>query len=333
MREARGGHSLKNSLTYARDTSDDRTTALLKFAQSVYNAGWLGLSSRRPIGTNIFSRDWDALVILDACRLDALRELASEYPFLDTVDSMWSVGSATAEWTAKTFTSKYLDTIAETAYVSANWYTKTVLIDHVYPPTDDILPFDWSRWDVVDAAYFAGLEGVWDWEDGYSERLHTIPAPYVTDRAIARGRTGRHDRLIVHYTQPHVPYVGRGHAATRELRDVELDPWPAFNRGEVSRSELWTLYLDNLRYVLDDVGVLLENLDAETVAITADHGEAFGEWGAYAHPLGFPHPSVKRVPWALTTASDTGTREPAAVGTHDGTRVDQRQFLEDLGYL
>ncbi|PSP48877.1 hypothetical protein BRC67_12005, partial [Halobacteriales archaeon QH_3_68_24] len=47
-------------------------------------------------------------------------------------------------------------------------------------------------------------------------------------------------------------------------------------------------YLDNLRIVLDEVAVLLENIDADTVAITTDHGEAFGERNFYRHPVACP---------------------------------------------
>jgi len=41
-----------------------------------------------PVGTNIYERDWDALVVLDACRVDILREVADEYEFIDEVDSV-----------------------------------------------------------------------------------------------------------------------------------------------------------------------------------------------------------------------------------------------------
>lgn len=285
------------------------------------------------MGTNVFSRDWDALIILDACRVDALRQVAPEYDFLEEVSSMWSVGSATAEWTAKTFHPRHAGAIRQTAYVSANWYTKSVLIDRVFPPIDDVLPFDFSRWNVLDASELVALEGVWEWDGGYDSRLHTVPAGYVTDRAIVRGRRERHDRLMVHYTQPHIPYVGRAAGTDRQLCRHELDPWPAFRQGELAREELRDLYVDNLRYVLDQVTVLLDNIDADRVVLTADHGEAFGEWGAFSHPLGFPHPAVKRVPWVETSAQDTGTHTPEFQASDDAIKVEQEQFLADLGYL
>ena len=48
--------------------------------------------------------------------------------------------------------------------------------------------------------------------------------------------------------------------------------------------------MNDFYYVLNDIGILLDNLDAERVVITADHGEAFGEYGILGHKLGSLHP-------------------------------------------
>ncbi|TKX74502.1 hypothetical protein EXE46_09090 [Halorubrum sp. GN11_10-6_MGM] len=56
--------------------------------------------------------------------------------------------------------------------------------------------------------------------------------------------------------------------------------------------------------------LLLDNIDAERVVITADHGEAFGEYGFYWHKVACPLPIVRQVPWIETTAEDTGGYEP-----------------------
>jgi hypothetical protein len=81
------------------------------------------------------------------------------------------------------------------------------------------------------------------------------------------------------------------------------------------------------------VGVLLENLEAEKVVITADHGEAFGERNFYRHPVACPLSCVREVPWVETTATNTGSVEPTAP---DPERVDTassvEERLEQLGY-
>jgi hypothetical protein len=59
----------------------------------------------------------------------------------------------------------------------------------------------------------------------------------------------------------------------------------------------------------DEVTVFCQNID-NRVAITADHGNLFGEWGLYGHPMETPVPALITVPWATMTASDQQTRTP-----------------------
>lgn len=80
-----------------------------------------------PIGTNVFEPDWDALIILDACRVDALVELAPEYEFLRDIDSILSVGSSSFEWTNQTFRTTYEKEIGNTAYVTQNDFHDQIL--------------------------------------------------------------------------------------------------------------------------------------------------------------------------------------------------------------
>lgn len=44
-------------------------------------------------GTPVWDRDWDVLLILDACRLDLLEEVVDDYPFLGVVRTHDSVAS------------------------------------------------------------------------------------------------------------------------------------------------------------------------------------------------------------------------------------------------
>ncbi|MDL0134392.1 hypothetical protein PNQ27_10875, partial [Halobacterium salinarum] len=80
-----------------------------------------------PWGTNIFERDWDALIILDACRADALREVSDEYEFLTVDNTITSVGSTSFEWMNHTFDTAYRDDIENTSYITGNGYTDSVL--------------------------------------------------------------------------------------------------------------------------------------------------------------------------------------------------------------
>jgi hypothetical protein len=81
------------------------------------------------------------------------------------------------------------------------------------------------------------------------------------------------------------------------------------------------------------IELLLENLDAGTVVISADHGNAMGQWGQYGHPDGVPIAPLRNVPWVETTATDTGRYDPDSVEDRESTTTDEvHSRLNDLGY-
>jgi hypothetical protein len=65
--------------------------------------------------------------------------------------------------------------------------------------------------------------------------------------------------------------------------------------------------------------------------ISADHGNLFGEWGQFGHPIGFLHPAVRRVPWIETTAKDLETYKPASKPEQETHEVED--MLKNLGYI
>lgn len=308
---------------------------------AAYLGLWHTLATRLEPGTNVYEREWDALVVLDACRVDALRAVADEYPFVGSVGSIRSVGSSSHEWMAHTFTGEYRGEIRRTAYTNPNGFSELCFLDGEYPPRRTV-PFGSFDWDVVEAAEF-GLLDI-NWQRGHDPELGIVAPRFMTDRGIHIGREVEFDRLVVHYYQPHVPYLARAVAEDRPTTPLESDPWAQLRQGEATREEVWDLYLDNLRFVLNDVALLLTNLDADRVAITADHGDAMGELGAYGHPEGLPHPKTRRVPWVETSATDEETYQPRRIDDLGyGNRVtatdDRREpdpevvdHLADLGY-
>ncbi|MFW6265768.1 MAG: hypothetical protein ACOC2A_03220, partial [Halanaeroarchaeum sp.] len=169
-----------------------------------------------------------------------------------------------------------------------------------------------------------------------------VPPWAVTDRAIAAARDRDPDRLVVHYMQPHHPFVPDPLAVDDGLvrnstHSNPSNPWVALRRGEITTERVWEAYEANLRYVLEDVETLVENV-AGRVSITADHGNLFGEWGLYGHPMSVPAPAVLTVPWAETTGEDRRTYrpdleppEPLPVARVYGAEGDQAR-LDALGY-
>lgn len=308
---------------------EDLSEGLLLGVYYLYVGLWLTLSTRLRFATPVFEREWDLLIVLDTCRTDALAAVADEYDFLDDREAVWSPGSTSGEWVAHTFDRRYAEAIARTAYVTANPHSEAVLRNRVLPPQYVPPPATWPDWDPVKPEEVGMLDEVW--ADARDERLGVVPPAAVTDRAIAAGRDGDSDRLVVHYMQPHAPYIADAVDGEGPVSGTCAEPFEALQRGEVDEETVWNRYLDNLRLGLDEVESLLENVDADRAVVTADHGEAFGEWGFYEHPVGCPLPAVKRVPWVETTAVDRGTREPTPADRGSAER-DVAEQLRDLGY-
>jgi len=294
-----------------------------------YLALWFGITSRWPVGTNVYDREWDVLVILDACRVDTLREVADEYDYIEEVDDMWSIGSHSAEWISQTFTGDYRSEVERTRYITANAHASRVLEQGMFPPMNNTTPVDIANWDILDDTELSSIDMVW--ESHHDETARVVLPEVVTDYGIAANRESDENRLILHYMQPHLPYIGQSQQEERAPTELEIEGYQKLEQGDADQEEVYELYKDTLRLVLDEVAVLLENIDAERVAITADHGEAFGEMRAYGHPEGFPHPIVKKVPWLETSAKDTKSREPNLERDTD-MNVDMEEHLRDLGY-
>lgn len=109
--------------------------AVPRSAYYAYLGLWFSVISRFPTGENVFEKDWDILLLLDACRVDALEAVAEEYSFINNVGSILSVGSSSEEWLANTFTTEYQETVNDTAYLSANGFTEELLVQEKEPPS------------------------------------------------------------------------------------------------------------------------------------------------------------------------------------------------------
>lgn len=277
---------------------------------------WQAGLARLPVpahGENVFDRDWDMLLILDACRPDDLQRVSHEFEFLpDTVDTIYSRGSQSLEWMQATFEDSVADEMARTTYVTANVYSR-----------------EFGE-QLVDADAFASVDEVW--RDHWDSDLGTVPAKAVTDAAIEAH--GSSDRLLVHYLQPHAPYRSLDELDCPGLADdgtvkPHQTVWDLLESGEISRERVREAYREQLRWVLGEVEVLLESVDSPKVAITADHGELFGEYGLTSHPP-VPVPKLRRVPWVETTAERLRDHEPRTTNSETTASVEER--LTALGY-
>jgi DNA-binding transcriptional MerR regulator len=287
---------------------NDGATGLKRSFYPPYYKGLEQLEYIKPAGKNIFDSDWDLLVIADACRYDLASEVLSEYEFIPGLSSDRSVGSNTPMWMNRTFPER--NETEETVYVCGNPFSA----------------------DILDQTEFAELIEVWKyaWEEP-----GTVPPSAITDESIRvfREQNTENKRVIAHYMQPHCPFISNprqnkklDNFGNQESRDI----WAQLRDGEVSRDNVWRDYKENLRIVLDEIKALLENVNANDVIITSDHGNALGEYGVYGHPNP-PIAVLRNVPWIETTASNTGDR--TIEHWRNENTVSREKKLQALGYL
>jgi len=268
-----------------------------------------------------YDEDWDLLIVLDACRVDALRQYADDdqYDFIDSVDSKTSVSGRSPGWMREMFDQSELDKVKETTYVTANPHSELILNDS----------------DTVDPDQFQRLDEVWKY--GWDKEKGTVLAETMTDRAINLGRSSSASRMIVHYMQPHFPSVPKSvFDSGIDLQNIgekwENSVWEQYLRGRLTKEEIWEAYNENLKYVLESLDTLLHNIDADKCVITADHGNAFGEKGYYGHG-GYPVDAVREVPWCETVATDSGDYQPQVAPPKDSGNSEVKSRLESLGYI
>ncbi|WP_247000422.1 hypothetical protein [Halosolutus gelatinilyticus] len=273
----------------------------------------------------LLESSWDYCVVLDACRYDVFDGVYDDY--LDgKLEKRWSTGSSTPEWASRTFTGTH-----DITYFSGN------------PFINDLgIPLNELKWGASCDYEWTANEHLTDvidvWNRGWCDELGTVP-PGSLARSVRvhRDLVARTDRTVIHYMQPHAPYLARG--SGRKLRQIqkgilsqsEADAagGPISSLAETIRPALestlegielaqkmglW-LELDPLdilqngtrevvmdRYE-DNLRIVLDavaDLLPEldgTIVVTADHGEAFGENGVWEHHVETPIPPLMEVPW------------------------------------
>lgn len=233
--------------------------------------------------TRVMEEEWDFMILLDACRFDMYREVVDS-----AADSCISGGSYTQEWLEFNFNRECKDVV----YIAGNPHFASVHLKHVF----GFNPFH-------------HVEEVWDY--GWSDDLKTVPPEAVTRAAVKCAHTYPDKRMIVHYNQPHHPFLGDQeitaleHGTWRTVEGMEggleqnvTTVWDLAWKNRISDDHLRAAYWQNLRLVMVEVNKLLEQLSGKVI-LTADHGNLLGEWGLYGHPASLRLESLVRVPWVM----------------------------------
>lgn len=269
-------------------------------------------------GISVFDEDWDSLIILDACRAD----MVDGEPFQAEKNTVESQGSDTYEFLRANCEQHDL---RDTVYVSASpllyWHSET--IEHNFH-------------DVI---------FVWE-EEGWDKENRTVLPETVTEYALRAADTYPNKRLLIHYLQPHYPFIDSGTMFDKKQFHDPNARVPSFWRMvetglvDIPVDQIWKLYQRNLKRAIPHVRGLVEELDGKSV-VTSDHGNMVGErsfpipiteWG---HPAGTYTPELVRVPW-IECPYD-GRREIVAEDPTTTFEAVDQEIIEErmtsLGYL
>ncbi|WP_121823162.1 hypothetical protein [Halostella salina] len=269
--------------------------------------------------------DWDYCLVLDACRYDVFSDVYDEY-LRGSLEKRRSNGSSTPEWAYRTFTGEH-----DIAYFSGNPFINDLDIPLNELKWGASCDYEWTAADHISDVFDV-------WKTNWDDDLGTIPPGNIAD-AFRKHRHAdeRTERTVLHYMQPHAPYIARGkgqklHKIQKGIRKQDeaeaggddggsmLDTVRPKLESTLESSEfmqkagLW-LELDPASIVQngtreaamalyeENLRIVLESV-AElvpeldgTVVVTADHGEAFGEEGVWEHHIETHIPPLVEVPW------------------------------------
>jgi len=269
--------------------------------------------------------EWDYCLVLDACRYDVFSEVYDEY--LDgTLEKRRSLGSSTPEWATKTLVGDL-----DIAYLSSNPFINSKGIPLNELKWGASCDYEWTATDHV-----ADVVDVWD--EGWDEELGTVPPESLTEAFHRHADiVERRERTVLHYMQPHAPYLGRGEGGKlTTIRDgikkqnnsdddggvisavgdrVRPAVESVLDGSSLAMKAGMILELDTaqalsngtretaMEYHEENLRIALESivdlLDEldGDIVVTADHGEAFGEQGVWEHHIETPIPPLVEVPW------------------------------------
>jgi hypothetical protein len=273
---------------------------------------------RREPPTDVMEEDWDNLLILDACRYDMFAEQVS---LPGRLERRISHGSSSGEFLRGNFADRDCH---DTVYVSGN---------------------PWI--DEVAASFHDAVDLVHD-DDTFDFDHRTVRPGTVVREARAAAERYPDKRLIVHFMQPHCPFLGPtgmdleiddGFHGNREFDEEFSHVWARLKvRNGKGRERVMQAYRENLDLVIPYVERLLDDLTGRSV-VTADHGNLVGNRTGpipvrgYGHPSGVHVSELVDVPW-LTIEGET-RREITAETPREWESPSQETIddrLTDLGY-
>lgn len=135
----------------------------------------------------INEEDWDYLIVLDACRYDVFKEVYEDY-LSGVLSKRESPACRTPDWFKAEFDNKKFDDIV---YVSSNPHINSRAESKGIKASENFH-------DVIDV-----------WMTGWDDDKMTVPPEEVKKAAEEASSKYPDKRLIIHFIQPHYPYLDR----------------------------------------------------------------------------------------------------------------------------
>lgn len=319
---------LEETRTYAGDYSTG--TALKLLTQNGMRGAAVRLCMfREAFGgfESILNKEWDLFIILDACRYDLMEEVVDEYDFLETLRPHWSYAASSQDWIQKTFMcdqTTQLRRLSAATSLFRDPYQNDIIAEFCEMRDVSNVAYVTAnpQCSMLDSEYFYRFEEVWSskWQDAENGYIHPRA---VTEKTVETMRQSNPGKTVAHYMQPH--------GAFRKA-DNPRHPWTKLQVGDRDFETTWEYYRNNLEWVLEELKLLLNNVDAEKVVISADHGNSMGEYGFYGHRPYLPLKGMRQVPWVETSATDHGTYDPETDTDTESPDTTREEMLEALGY-
>jgi len=260
--------------------------------------------------------DWDNVIILDACRFDYFKK---HNTIPGQLQSALSPGSESWAFMKHNFQEKIFH---DTIYITANPHS--VRLDS--------------------GIFFKVVQTLDNWDS----ELEVVHPETVTEATLKALDEHPNKKIIVHFMQPHTPWLGetakrirkrvsvygnnKNHGLKKlgknvdDPRDGEMRWFEAVEKGHISHKEMESAYGETLDIVLTYVERLVRKLNGKTI-ITSDHGEMLGERcgfsNYYGHPSDLSTKTLRKVPWF-----EVPYKERREIST--GSPKEQETLAEDI---
>ncbi|WP_154018440.1 hypothetical protein [Halolamina rubra] len=276
------------------------------------------------------------LIVLDSCRFDRFSQYFEEF-FRGDIEPNKSAAVDTFRYVGEIwpdhYEMPYITAAAPITNTNLDFNTDNIANTRGVAASGKRLEEKYGGY--VPKEHIQNIVEVWrtDWD----EDLGVCPPEPVTNKAIDIHEKNRQKNMVVHYFQPHAPYIGK----KKDTYSGEIDEdikggaiashiWQKAKFGDLTREELLELYDSNLRRVMESAAILINNTNFDRTVIIGDHGEALGEYNMYGH--GFEHPYVRIVPWAEIEETKISP-EKKSIDSQPTTDTTVEERLSELGYI